>query len=148
MNISNLDKEIKRLDLEYESLNDLMLKNRRDRDVFQKQLDFIKTSNLDFPIHSNRDRKITFILENFFKRAVPMHILESKYTELNGKHEKLSNVMRRLKKEGVLASVRYNKQNQRTFWGLKKWMKYGDFDENHKPIKDLMPFRVQHVEML
>lgn len=140
--------KIKELDEAYDVLKSAISKNRQDRDIWQNMLDNFDMPKNDFPLKSRRDIKITYILKNIFKRGVTMSVIESKYDELNGKHEKLSNVMRRLKSEGVLASIRYNKQNTMTFWGLSEWVDENDFHEEYKPLKSELPFKIIVVEIL
>lgn len=140
--------KIKDLDAAYEALVSSISENRTHRDTWQKMLDNANSSENTFPINAKRDIKIAYILKEVFKRGVTMSVLEDKYTELNSKYEKLSNVIRRLKVSGLLASIRYNNQNTMTFWGLSEWIEDGDFKEEFKPLKNETPFKIVVVERL
>ncbi|MCK0190968.1 hypothetical protein [Arenibacter sp. F20364] len=127
-------KKLEEIDSKYTRLQEAIIDNRYERDIWQGLLDGLDKSSNGFPTKGNREAKIKFIFKNIFQRAVRMSELEDKYTELNKEYHKLVNVMRRMKDEGTVLSVRYNKQNTLTFWGLSEWIEENDFKDQYKPL--------------
>ena len=104
-----------------------------------------------FPINGRRDKQVLWLFENHLPTAVKLNKAQDEYRkiveEYGGRAEKISNVARRLKKEGRLVVVKYNNMNTASFWGLPSWIEDNDFKPEFKPDESQLPLEVHSSEV-
>lgn len=109
---------------------------------------FNDKESISFPTNARRDKQILWMFNNVFNNAVKISSIQDKYDELSKSNNNISNIVRRLNKEGKLAIVKYNKQNRASFWGLSEWIDNNDFKENFKPDENLLPIDIETTEVV
>ncbi len=112
----------------------------------------VKTSSLNesFPKNGRKDQKIVFLFNNVIDSGVVMSEVQSVFDKYNGSNDNVSNIVRRLKEQGVLSAVKYNNQNKLTFWGLSNWINESknDFKDEFKPNKNKLPLEIKLSEVI
>lgn len=83
-----------------------------------------------FPIRGSREKKIQWILSEYFKRSVRLPEIQKAYDDHNGTESSIDNFCRNLKKEGKLVFVKYNGRNKLCYWGLPEWIEGNNFAES------------------
>ena len=89
-----------------------------------------------FPFDASREKRIFWLLQHNFKRAVKLPELISAYKKYAGTDVAMDNLCRNMKKEGKLCYVKYNGKNRLCYWGLPNWISLidgKDFEEQFKP---------------
>ena len=107
---------------------------------------------LNYPTYSTAEQQVIHILTNILRRASKMKEIENVYEEYHKENPEntvqIHQVVRRLKTEGLITAIRYNRQNKTTFWGLSEWVENKDFKNDYKPKRQSMPVRIFDKEVL
>lgn len=101
-----------------------------------------------FPKKARRDKQVLWIFKNSLNSAAKLNTIQKKYEELSGTENKISNIARRLKKDGKLVVVKYNKQNRSSFWGLPEWIDGKDFIDEYRPNENMLPLDIEDTEVV
>ncbi|WP_299519532.1 hypothetical protein [Winogradskyella sp.] len=97
----------------------------------------------NFPQVATKEAQLMWLFENFFNKGIKLSEVQKHYDNLSSKKGRIDNVARRLKKEGRLVVVKYNRSNKMSFWGLPLWIKENkDFRLQHKPNENLLPLDI------
>ena len=92
--------------------------------------------DVNFPKNESREKRIYWLLEHQFKRAVKLPELLAAYKAHTGTIAAMDNLCRIMKKEGKLCYVKYNGKNKLCYWGMPDWVSIidgKDFEEQYKP---------------
>ena len=75
---------------------------------------------LNYPTYSTAEQQVIHILTNILRRASKMKEIENVYEEYHKENPEntvqIHQVVRRLKTEGLITAIKYNRQNKTTFW--------------------------------
>ncbi|WP_298756411.1 hypothetical protein [uncultured Psychroserpens sp.] len=128
----------------------------KTQELFVKDNDTISEDNIDrisnFPKYGRTDQQIVWVFENAVERGIKLSDLQNLYNKFKGfdklgNETRIDNVARRMKKKGILASVKYNKSNKLTYWGLSHWIKEDGFLERYKPTRDNLPINIEDIQV-
>ncbi len=101
--------------------------------------------NVQFALPSKPEEQIVHVL-TVFGKAIRLPDLQKLFTETTGNEKSIENTVRRLKDEGTLTAVRYNKANKQTYWALNGWLNENGSDYRDE-FKPLLGFVVTHSEV-
>lgn len=103
----------------------------------------------DFPKAARSDQQILWLFENYFKKAEKLSEIQRRINNFNGREVRIDNVARRMKREGHLVAVKYNRSNKLNYWGLPQWLaeKNNDFHITYRPNENELPSVIYTTEV-
>jgi len=101
-----------------------------------------------FPRTYRTDVKVKWILKNHFQKGTKIAEISEVLNAYNNMPVKIDNVVRRLRRDGVLGLVKYNKSNKLGFWGLSEWIDENGFKDGFVPSGSDLPLVIKTVEVI
>lgn len=93
-----------------------------------------------FPSKATIEKQLIWLFENQLTNGLKLKEVQQIYNELVGSDSKnIENTARRLKREGKLILVKYNRKHLHSYWGLPSWVEGNGFKNKHKPDMELLP---------